>query len=456
MALLETFSLSLFILVSCLFCTSVCKSYANTYLSDAKQNDMKQDFSISIFLDTRRAKANGKFPVKLRAYTSTPRMQKLYPTPFEFTDKEFESIWNTTKPRAEHKEARTMLQAMETKAIKQAEKIIPFSFEQFEKLMNRKAGDGVRIEFHYETRIQELLSRGQISTASTYQMAMRSIKEFAEQQKKGKFQKLTFHDVTADWLKDFEYYLTEVKGRALTTASFYVRTLRTLFNDAISAKDIEPEVYPFGKRKYQTPAAKNSKRALNALQLKTLFEAEPAIKEQGKAKDFWFFSFACNGMNVKDIALLRWKDIANDRLTFYRAKTLSTSKANLKPIVAYLNSFTLEVIEKYGNADRSPKGFVFPILNGTDTAKEQRVKIQNFTRFINQHVKKLAAANGIKEEISTYWARHSFATSSIRKGASLELVSESLGHGNMKTTQGYFAGFDSDTKKELAANLMEF
>jgi site-specific recombinase XerD len=83
-------------------------------------------------------------------------------------------------------------------------------------------------------------------------------------------------------------------------------------------------------------------------------------------------------------------------------------------------------------------------------------KVKNFTRFIDQHIKRLAKAKGITEEISVYWARHSFATTSIRKGASMELVSESLGHGNIRTTQGYFAGFDSETKREFANSLMDF
>ena len=56
---------------------------------------MKQEYAISIYLDTRREKASGKYPVKLRVFTSTPRKQKLYPTKFEFTKKEFQSIWQT-------------------------------------------------------------------------------------------------------------------------------------------------------------------------------------------------------------------------------------------------------------------------------------------------------------------------------------------------------------------------
>lgn len=417
---------------------------------------MKQDTSISIYLDKRRAKANGKFPVKLRVYTSTPKVQKLYPTAFEFTEKEFSSIWETTKPRSEHKETRMLMQAVEANALKLAEKIVPFTLEQFEKQLNRKAGEGVRIAYHYSRKIESLQAFEKLGTASSYSSSRNSFHEFIQAKTRLNFSKLTFMDITPDLLARYEQFMTNEKGNSLTSVGIYLRALRSLFNDAIAAKDIEPEVYPFGRRKYQTPAAKGTKRALHSTELKALFAAEPTNTEQAKAKAFWFFSFACNGMNVKDIALLRWKDIEGDKLTFYRAKTINTSKGNLKPIVAYLNGYSMQVLEQYGSKNRNPNSLVFNILNDNETAAEKQVKIKNFTRFINQHIKKLAASIGLPADISTYWARHSFATTSIRKGASLELVSESLGHGNLKTTQGYFAGFDSDTKKELAATLMDF
>ena len=75
---------------------------------------------------------------------------------------------------------------------------------------------------------------------------------------------------------------------------------------------------------------------------------------------------------------------------------------------------------------------------------------------MNQHLKKLAKDNNLPEEISTYWARHSFATNSIRKGASMEFISEALNHSDMNVTKNYFAGFEDKTKKEFADKLMDF
>ncbi len=417
---------------------------------------MNKEYFISVYLDTRRAKANGKYPVKLRVYTTNPRKQKFYPTVFEFSEKEFNSIWNTTKPRAEHKETRDKLQAVEAKAKGVAKNLTPFTFEKFERQLYRKAGEGISVNYHYGQAILELEQHKQVGTASTYTLSRKSIIEFSERRKRRKFEKLTFYDITPEWLQGYEQYMTDVKGRSLTTVSMYLRVLRTLFNRAIDEKEIERDYYPFGKRKYQTPATKNVKKALSKEQLKILFHAKPETPEQERAKAFWFFSYACNGMNIKDVALLRYKDIQDGQIKFYRAKTRLTSKGNLKPVTAYLNEFSNNVIEKYGNEDKTPDSLVFDILTDGLTAQQQQAKIKNFTRYINQHMKKLCKANGLPENISTYWARHSFATNAVRNGATMEFIQESLGHGSLQTTQGYFAGFDNETKKEFANSLMDF
>ena len=417
---------------------------------------MKKQYFISIFLDTRRVKDNGKFPVKLRVYTSMPRKQKLYSTVFEFSQKEFDSIWNTTKPRAEYKELRRKIQAIEIRANSVADKLKPFTFEQFERQLYRRTADGIKLEYHYNLLIQEYTKRGQLGTASTYDSSRKSITKFVERKAKQHFDKLTLYDITPGWLNDYEFYMTKIKGRSLTTVGMYLRDLRAIFNKAIDEKEIEKDYYPFGKRKYQIPAAKNVKKALSKEQLKALYHSQPETPEQEKAKDFWFFSYACNGMNVKDIALLRNGDIQDGRIEFYRAKTRLTSKANLKPVTAFLNDFTRGIIEKYGNPDKQPETLVFDIISNDITPQEQQAKIKNFTRFLNQHLKKLCKVNNLPEQISTYWARHSFVTNSVRSGATMEFIQESLGHNSLITTQNYFAGFDSDTKKEFAKSLMDF
>jgi integrase/recombinase XerD len=416
---------------------------------------MAKNYFISIVLDKRRSKADGKFPVKLRVFTPSPRTQKLYATKFEYTEKEFQSIWETTKPRTEHKEQRFMLQALESKANDTANGLNPFTFQEFEKKLFRKAGESQNILYQYSVTIERLIENEQLGTAKNYEQTVKSLIEFYTHQKGREPKKILFAEITPEWLQKYERFMTE-KGRSLTTVSMYLRTLRTVFNQTISEGEIPIDLYPFGKKKYQMPAVQNVKKALNHDHLKLLFNATPMTPEQERAKDFWFFSYTCNGMNIKDIALLKYKDLQGDKIVFYRAKTKTTSKANLKPVTVYLNDYSLSIIEKYGNKDKSIQNLIFGIISEENSPEQNFRAIKNFTISINKSLKKLALSNGLTQDISTYWARHSFATNAIRNGASMEFVSEALSHSDLKTTQGYFAGFEDSAKREIMNNLMKF
>jgi len=136
---------------------------------------------------------------------------------------------------------------------------------------------------------------------------------------------------------------------------------------------------------------------------------------------------------------------------YYRSKTFDKS-AEKTEITIYLTDFTKSVIKKYGNQ----KNNVFDIIDVKEDAKIQYKKIKNFTRYINDHIKRIAKENDLPLDLSTYWARHSFATNSLRKGASMEFISEALNHSDLSVTKNYFAGFEDEAKKEFANTLLDF
>ena len=138
---------------------------------------------------------------------------------------------------------------------------------------------------------------------------------------------------------------------------------------------------------------------------------------------------------------------------YYRSKTFDKS-AEKTEITIYLTDFTKSVIKKYGNQKNN--GFAFDIINVKEDAKIQYKKIKNFTRYINDHIKRIAKENDLPLDLSTYWARHSFATNSLRKGASMEFISEALNHSDLSVTKNYFAGFEDEAKKEFANTLLDF
>ena len=411
---------------------------------------MSNNAVVSIFLDKRRPKKSGKFPIKLRIYMQILREQKLYPLNYEFSEKEYEDIWLNNRPLKENREIRLKLQFIENNAYNLAKKITPFSFSTFERMyFDNQYKNKNDIGYYYEQAIKIYRQNNQIGTAENYDLSLKSLLKFH-----GK-NSLPISFITAQWLEDYERNMIEVNKRSQTTVGFYLRPLRAVFNTAIANKSITTEQYPFGKRKYTIPAPKSVKTALNKDQLTVLFKCKPKTMEQKKARDLWFFSYSCNGMNFKDIATLKFQDIKGETLTFNRAKTKRTNKSQA-PSIIYLNDFTKKVIANYGNRNGEATDYVFDFLSNDDSALEIERKVSNIIRYVNQHLKTLAKSIGIEEEISTYWARHSFATAAIRQGASMEFVSEALRHSNLNTTKGYFAGFEDEKKKEINAKLMEF
>ncbi|MBU2921489.1 site-specific integrase [Winogradskyella psychrotolerans] len=415
----------------------------------------KEDYLISIKLDNRRKKQSGKYPVKLRVYGKNTQKEKWYSLGIDLTEKEFTNIWldsKNKKLRGNNKEIRLKLQLIESRANEEAKKLITFDFNRFETKLFRKSSDRNSIKYYFDKIITDKTKNNKIGTAESYKYTLNSIKEFSETEKNCKIEKLTFEKIDVNWLKQYENYMKS-KSKSFTTIAIYTRTLRAVFNYAIENNDINNELYPFGKNKYKIPTTKKVKKALNSEQLNTLFNAKTLNDNEAKSMAFWFFSYACYGMNLKDIALLKYSDIQEDKFLYYRAKTFDKT-AEKTAITIYLTDFTESIIKKYGNKNKD--GFVFDIINSNDNSLIQYKKIKNFTRYINDHIKRIAKRNDLPSDISTYWARHSFATNSIRKGASMEFISEALNHSDLNVTKNYFAGFEDTTKKEFSNSIMNF
>jgi len=103
-----------------------------------------------------------------------------------------------------------------------------------------------------------------------------------------------------------------------------------------------------------------------------------------KALDSWRFSFLCNGINLKYIALLKWNNVRGDYLDFFRKKTENTKRENVLPIRAHLNRHALLIIKKCGNSPGDPESYPFPILDPGLNVREIENRIANFTRVTNK------------------------------------------------------------------------
>lgn len=412
------------------------------------------DCSITIYHDQRIKRNSGIYIVKLRVLSPSLGVTKMYSTNYKMTPEDFE-LARSNKPKGKYIQLSIELNKLLSRACEIAESIIPFSFEKFEKEMFSEPRNKANVFDAFKYAIDDNRSHGRIGNADNYQNSLNSLKKFNSTLKTKNSNLLLFTEITPDWLQRYEEFMKN-NGKSTTTVSMYLRALRAIFNTAITNGDISNKIYPFGKEKtkYKIAKVRKVKKSLKQDELKKLFEAEGS-PERTRAKDFFFFSYNCSGMNFKDIANLKYNQIDGNRLKFFRKKTESTTSEQTE-ISVYLTAFAHDVIKKYGNPDLKPNSFVFNIINENMTAEQKQVAIKNFTRSVNQGLKKLAKVVGIDENISTYYARHSFSTNAIKSGASMELVSEQLGHADLKTTQNYFSGFEDDSIEDLTKKLMNF
>lgn len=395
--------------------------------------------------DTRRVKADGKYPVKVRVTFN--RKQKYYPTNVDLSTEEWERV-NAEKVSRDIRETKAKLFGILAKAHDICNDLKAFTFPVFEKHLYKVRKNNGSLEALYEEYIEELKADGRIATATSYQCSLNSIKEFKS--------KINLEDVTVDFLKQYEKWML-AQEKSITTVGIYLRPLRALYNIAVSSGIASADAYPFGKRKYEIPAGRNVKKALTLADVGKIFKYKTVpMTTMDKAKDFWLFTYFCNGINMKDIALLKYKDVDGDFITFVRSKTEHTTRRNLKTISIYLTDEAKAIISKWGNPEISPDNYLFPIVRKNMTGEEQYAAIQQFTKTVNKYMKDIAIALELGKHVTTYTARHTFSTVLKRSGASIEFISEALGHSNKKTTESYLDSFEKDTQKEFAKKLLEF
>lgn len=406
---------------------------------------MKTKPTVAIWLDNRRQRTNGKYSVKIRIIYQ--RVAYYYPTNITLSQHEFENALSS-KPKNSLKEVHLRLNELERQANDAINVIVDelnaeFSIGLFEKRLKIDSSNNDDVFRCFEIKAEQLKSRGQIRTAEGYLSASKAFRNYVDRQK------LSFSEIDADFLEGFESYMLK-QQISMTTIGIYCRYLRFIFNKAVEDKLVNYDLYPFGKNKYRIPQAANNKRALDEQDLLKIIQYKPAENSwEDYARDMWLFSLMCQGMNMKDIASLRYRNIVKDKIVFVREKTKNSKKADQLPITVYLTKEALEIIQKRGNQNLSANQYVFPIYSEENSPLKNLRAAEQQNKMINRYMRKIAKELKIDQDITFYAARHSFATTLKRQGRSTEEIQEFLGHSNIKTTERYLASFGDDHKRNI-------
>ena len=260
---------------------------------------------------------------------------------------------------------------------------------------------------------------------------------------------IPFSAIDVAWLNKYEKWLRS-KGNKETTMSLMFRSLRSAYNKAIESKCARKSDYPFNDYRISKFDVSTEKRAIaKADVLKFSTDVHSIGKQQyvQLSKDIFIFSYLCGGINFTDIANLT-KDniIEGKRLHYIRQKTGKLIKLGL-------SEEALKIIKRYAVES---KGYLFPILNAQlhKTPLQKQNRIHKMLGKVNKNLKLLAAQLGVEANLTTYVARHSFASVLKKSGVNIALISEALGHSDLTTTQIYLDSFDNEQIDNAMKNLL--
>lgn len=402
----------------------------------------KDGISVLTVLDTRRPKADGKYPVKVQVVFN--RIQKYYSTGKTLLPEEWEKL-----PTTKNRNLVAIRESIENSfsiVRDQADTIASNADFSFDSLNHRlKKGATGNINIAFKAKIANLKANDMIGNSMIYDTVLKGLERFAGTN-------IPYHSITADWLKKYEKFLLS-ENKSYSTIGIHMRTLRAVLNEAKRIGIIKESAYPFGRDKYEVKTAEGRKMALTLEQIGQIVRYDDGSPATAKYRDYWLFLYLCNGINVADFVKLKYSNMENGEIFFVRQKTERTTRSR-KEICAIVTDEMQAIIDRWGNPPCTDS-YIFPILKGNEDAVTAKKKTQYLTRAINKRM----AMIGDKLEIgniSTYTARHSFATVLKRSGANIAYISESLGHNNLQTTEYYLASFEKEERQKNAALLTNF
>jgi len=283
-----------------------------------------------------------------------------------------------------------------------------------------------------EEIIAELEQAGKVGNARVYRTLQNSLKNYLDDRD------IPLTHITYQWLKKYEaWYLSrKIRGRrnTLNGLSVHLRTLRALFNRAIKRKLVSRDAYPF--RDYQIKKSSTRKRAISRADIARIETFEPQTDRHRRAKDYFLMSFYLMGASFVDLAFLRVSDIQNGRISYERKKTGRLHSIKIMPPLQQL-------LDRY-LPGKAKDDFMLDVIR-SEEVDQQYVNIRDELRRYNRSLKEIGELCGIEKVLTSYVARHSFATIAKYKGVPVEVISETLGHADVKTTQIYLEQFDKET-----------
>lgn len=272
------------------------------------------------------------------------------------------------------------------------------------------------------TLVEQLKQIGKRCTADTYTTAVNSFARFRNEQD------VHLDEVDSDLMAAYESYLKQ-HGICPNSISFYMRNLRAIYNRAVD-KEMTIQRYPF-KHVY-TGIDKTVKRAVPLNIIRQIRDLDLSLYPvMDYARDIFMFSFYTRGMSFVDIAFLKKKDLQNGILSYRRHKT------NQQLFIKWEKPMQ-ELVDKY---DTSGTPYLLPIIKNCDI--DERKQYKDEAHRVNRNLKKIGRQLGLTISLTSYVARHGWASIAKSKNIPIATISEAMGHDSESTTRIYLASLDT-------------
>ena len=391
--------------------------------------------------------SNGLFPIFLRI--TKDRKRKLVATGYSCE----KSQWNDNKCEF-RKSFPEYLQknAFLTKLKNRVEKIFSdslsegkdLSFYEFDEIFfNFKKESKVSVNDFWKEKIDQLVESKQTGNARAYRDTKRSFFKFI-----GENKTIYFKDITPLLLNKYESFLRSNDGTD-GGISVKMRTIRALFNSAVEMRIASKEDYPFDAYKISKLKSGSNKRALNIEDIEKIRNFD-CLKNPSfvNSKNYFVFSYFTRGMNFYDMMMLTWDNIEGEKIIYKRRKTKTNFSIKITPPIQ-------EILNYYKKYNKNNTNYIFPILleNNLSPIQIEYRKDKVLKKF-NKDLKDIAKLCEIDAKITSYVARHSFATNLKQKGVSTDIISEAMGHQNIAITQAYLKDLENSVIDEAVEALL--
>lgn len=377
---------------------------------------------------------NNEYPIVLRVVKN--RESKIITLGFRTLKKDWDEINNVFKKgHPNHNQRNRLLLQCKQKALEIIDEFmlndLDFTLSQFEDVFRGKSGRDVSVSDFWKEKILDLNTAGRTGNARAYKDTYNSFFRFQGNKK------LLFREITPVMLDKYETFL---RGNGNTDGGIGVkmREIRALYNDAIKKGVVEEKYYPFKAFKVSRFKSKGIKKALTKEDIRKM-ESIDLIKYPHllHTRNLMVFSYYVGGMNFVDMMKLQWGNIKGDRVEYVRSKTKGTIRFRLLQPAR-------EVLEYYMSKEgKAP--YIFPVIEekGLTPIQIENKKLKSLKKF-NKELKEIAKLVGVKESVTSYTIRHSYATNLKHLGVSADIIGESMGHKDVSVTTAYLKHFEDE------------